>query len=148
MKAISLWQPWASLWVAGPKVHETRGWPTKVRGWVLVHAAKHKTRLSETTPELAALTGRTRGYSLPYGALIGAVNIIDCWETDNCGWRNSDDHTCGNWADGRFAWMRDDKRVSFDNPIPYRGRQGFFDVPIDLTLPAAALNQLNRAGAL
>lgn len=32
MKAISLWQPWASLWMAGRKRFETRHWETKHRG--------------------------------------------------------------------------------------------------------------------
>jgi hypothetical protein len=40
MKAISLWQPWASLWVSGRKIHETRSWRTRHRGWLAVHAAR------------------------------------------------------------------------------------------------------------
>src|ERR1700686_4960464 len=40
MKAISLWQPWASLWCSTRKVHETRRWPTSHHGWLAVHAAK------------------------------------------------------------------------------------------------------------
>jgi hypothetical protein len=40
MKAISLWQPWASLWCSPRKIHETRHWPTNNRGWMLVHAAQ------------------------------------------------------------------------------------------------------------
>ena len=48
MKAISLWQPWASLCVLpGPngravKTIETRSWPTKYRGPLAVHAAKRE----------------------------------------------------------------------------------------------------------
>ena len=41
MKAISLWQPWASLWCSRRKVHETRHWRCSHRGWPLVHAGKH-----------------------------------------------------------------------------------------------------------
>lgn len=43
MKAISLWQPWASLIVAGIKPYETRGWgpPTALIGQrIAIHAAK------------------------------------------------------------------------------------------------------------
>lgn len=32
MKAIRLWQPWASLIALGHKTIETRSWPTKYRG--------------------------------------------------------------------------------------------------------------------
>lgn len=47
MRAISLWQPWASLWLSGFKVHETRHWHI-TRQWkdwnpgdrMAVHAAK------------------------------------------------------------------------------------------------------------
>jgi hypothetical protein len=33
--------------------------------------------------------------------------------------------------EGRFAWKRDEFRL-FDQPIPYRGAQGIFNVPDDL----------------
>ena len=42
MKAISLLQPWASLVVMGAKTIETRGWGTKYRGPILIHASKGK----------------------------------------------------------------------------------------------------------
>ena len=45
IKAISLWQPWASLIVCGAKEIETRSWSTKVRGTVAIHAAKTKDHL-------------------------------------------------------------------------------------------------------
>lgn len=40
MKAISLWQPWASLVPAGAKPVETRSWSTSYRGPLAIHAAK------------------------------------------------------------------------------------------------------------
>jgi hypothetical protein len=40
MRALSLWQPWASLWCSKRKVHETRQWRCSHRGWLLIHAAK------------------------------------------------------------------------------------------------------------
>lgn len=39
MKVITIWQPWASLIVLGHKKIETRGWATKYRGPLLIHAA-------------------------------------------------------------------------------------------------------------
>lgn len=39
MKAITIWQPWASLIACGAKKYETRGWPTKYRGPIAIHAA-------------------------------------------------------------------------------------------------------------
>jgi len=40
MKALSLWQPWATLIAIGAKRFETRGWSTTYRGPVVIHAAK------------------------------------------------------------------------------------------------------------
>lgn len=38
MKAITIWQPWASLVALGVKKYETRSWPTKYRGPIAIHA--------------------------------------------------------------------------------------------------------------
>jgi len=40
MKAITLWQPWASLVALGVKTIETRSWATSYRGPIAIHAAK------------------------------------------------------------------------------------------------------------
>jgi hypothetical protein len=40
MKAVSLWQPFASLIYTGAKKIETRSWPTNYRGPLAIHAAR------------------------------------------------------------------------------------------------------------
>lgn len=40
MKAISLWQPWASLIMTGAKTFETRSWATNYRGPLVICASK------------------------------------------------------------------------------------------------------------
>ena len=40
MKAISLWQPWASAVARRAKFNETRHWATSYRGTLAIHAAK------------------------------------------------------------------------------------------------------------
>lgn len=42
VKAITLWQPWASLVAVGAKKIETRSWATAYRGPLAIHAAKKK----------------------------------------------------------------------------------------------------------
>lgn len=42
MKALSLWQPWASAIALGAKRVETRSWETLYRGPLLIHAAKRR----------------------------------------------------------------------------------------------------------
>ena len=39
MKAITIWQPWASLIACGVKKYETRSWATKYRGPIAIHSA-------------------------------------------------------------------------------------------------------------
>ncbi len=39
MKALTLWQPWASLWACGAKRFETRGRAIHYRGPIAIHAA-------------------------------------------------------------------------------------------------------------
>lgn len=38
MKAITIWQPYASLIAAGLKEYETRSWPTRYRGPIAIHS--------------------------------------------------------------------------------------------------------------
>lgn len=42
MKALTVWQPWASLVALGKKRIETRSWSTSYRGRLLIHAAKRE----------------------------------------------------------------------------------------------------------
>ena len=51
MKALTIWQPWASLIVAGAKPYEFRGWraPRSLIGKrIVIHAAARKMNLAET----------------------------------------------------------------------------------------------------
>ncbi len=52
MKALSLWQPWASAIACGSKTVETRHWQTKYRGPLAIHAAK-RFRVGEMIHTLA-----------------------------------------------------------------------------------------------
>lgn len=134
-RAVSLWQPWASLWLTDSKTIETRGWYTDVRGPVLVHAAKRIER--DVEPELEAICNREFGphwrRELPLGALIGRVSLESCVATSALVERISTrERACGNYEAGRLGWVRARSVVEFVRPIPYRGRQGFFWVPDDV----------------
>jgi hypothetical protein len=131
VKAISLWQPWASLWVAGRKANETRHWPTDYRGPLLVHAAKKI--CVDVAAELAAILedefGGHWARDLPRGAIVGAVELVSCRPTEQCH-VDAEEWACGNYGPGRFAWGVQNAYV-FCEPIPYRGAQGFFNVVDD-----------------
>jgi hypothetical protein len=85
MKALSLWQPWASLVVAGTKHWETRSWSTDYRGLLAIHATKRVPKpfedllKAQSTPEAETLVKlmRQMGYyslrEMPMGKVIGLV---------------------------------------------------------------------------
>lgn len=129
MKAISLWQPWASLWLSERKVHETRHWATPHRGRLLVHAAKRFVRDVELDLRgiLADEFGGHWGMDLPTGALLGFVDLEDCVPTERI-ITTEDDFACGDFSDGRFGWRRG-RYVRFAQPIPWKGMQAVFSVP-------------------
>src|SRR4051812_8909176 len=86
MRAISLWQPWASLWCSPAKVHETRHWSTAYRGWVAVHAAKRRIDDFGGDPVDSIcdnIWGHHWGLELPRGAIVGRVRLIACKRTED-----------------------------------------------------------------
>jgi len=140
LKAISIWQPWASLWLSPNKLDETRHWATSHRGPLLVHAAKKfikdiDGRLGDI---LDSEFGGHWGRDLPTGAIVGMVNLVKILPTETLYRDRSklteDDEInikCGDFSDGRYAWRRGVYR-RFPQPIPYRGRQSMFSVPYDV----------------
>lgn len=135
MLALSIRQPWASLIMKARKDVENRNWPTKVRGRILVHAAKGMTRdehedaiefavgAIRTDPRNVGAPKRTTlrelGFAyedLARGGIVGSVEIVDCVRV------------CASpWFMGEFGFLlRDPKPLPF---TPWKGQLGFFDVP-------------------
>lgn len=83
MKALTVWQPWASLLAQGEKKYETRGWPTKYRGPIAIHAAARDPLKLPMTPGLEqyALHNDTIGswLSLPTGAILAIGELVNVW---------------------------------------------------------------------
>lgn len=137
MKAISLWQPWAPAWLLpNQKTFETRSWYASYRGHLLVHAAKKKdgdVRFALEDEELIAALAESgvKVADLPFGAIIGKVELIGCCRMDRMPAPSLRESIWGDWQPDRFAWERGRFRL-FDNPIPFNGSQGLFDVPDDL----------------
>lgn len=103
MKALSLWQPWASLVALGEKRIETREWSTRYRGELAIHATasmpKYLGVSSRTDPfrdELADVfcVRRDRDdrcgdrvgdilHRLPRGKVLCIVRLVDVQEIDS-----------------------------------------------------------------
>lgn len=154
MKAISIWQPHASLLLIGAKPFETRSWPVPKRligQRVAIHAAKAAGDLIEIGQYVLDRMSRSRfdeqleayvsailgaGFrncrELPRGCILGSVILSESLAAESA----EDHHGFGDFRPGRFAWRVADSRV-LPNPIPFRGMQGFFDVPDRLLDDAA-----------
>jgi hypothetical protein len=137
VKAISLWQPWASLIAVGVKKIETRHWHTPYKGPIAIHAAKKLEK--HFGDELAELCEDEFGghwmVDLPRGAFVATANLVACepmlydyFIEDSYPGRN--EFICGNWQKGRFAWLLDDIRAI--DPVPFRGLQGLFNASLQL----------------
>lgn len=134
MKALSLWQPWASAMAYGWKRIETRHWSTSYRGPLAIHAAKRWTWeerdewecARRDNPELR-LPDRP-----PLGAVVAVCRLVDIRPTELLRGRiNGQECRWGDYSDRRFGWIFEDIRA-LPEPIPFRGAQGFFDIPYDL----------------
>lgn len=136
MKCISLWQPWASLWLTSAKIHETRHWSTDHRGPLLVHAAKKRIPKDWAMDDLFEICvlhfGDNWRETLPYGKVLGRVDIADCVSTNGLAIGSVVDFVCGDFSFGRYAWKRGPVITRFKEPIDWVGRQNIFHVPDDL----------------
>jgi activating signal cointegrator 1 len=134
MKAISLWQPWATLIAIGAKRFETRSWATSYIGPLAIHAAKRKVDISELNPAIVRAllnAGFTGTGQLPLGCVVCTARLAACWEVDVAKSTLFFDKIkdtevyFGDFSPGRYAWRLDSVRL-VDN-IPAKGSQGFWE---------------------
>ena len=134
MKAISLWQPWASAMALGWKRNETRHWATSYRGPLLIHAAKKATEWPSVDIQSLFDGVAFLPSDLPRGVVLCKVELVDCKRISvhnrPCLLNEGVERILGNYEPGRFMYITE-KLETFD-PIPYRGSQGFFDIPDEL----------------
>lgn len=143
MKALTLWEPWATLVVHGAKLFETRPWSTLYTGRLAIHAAKHWTEELEglcfTDPfHRALLQCLDAGSPVPRhrGCILGTVRLVGCHMIDGrfsttVGYAHGrQELEFGNWEPGRVAWELRDPEV-LDQPVPWRGQQGLWELPKD-----------------
>jgi hypothetical protein len=127
VRVLSLWQPWASLWVAGAKAIETRSWSTAYRGTVAVHASMTDEALPTCYREPFASALAKLGFDsvadLPRGALLGTVNLVGCIRTEDANVTEVE-RAFGDYARGRWAWLTSKARTILAEPISMRGGQG------------------------
>lgn len=140
-KAITLWQPWATFMAMGVKRNETRGWSTRHRGSLAIHASArrggwgrrgNRTMIGPYEVEYdGALLLRGPGlawpYRLPLGAVVAIVDVVDVKRTESAELRpDAVEEQLGNYDRGRFAWQTGSLR-RLPRPVPAVGHQGLWD---------------------
>jgi len=139
MKAITVWQPWASLQVIGQKKYETRRWATSYRGPIAIHAAKRSVRrtidalaegdLGETLALFERLfPGPGELVQLSTGAIVGKAILTRCNLIDEAfvAKLTPQERALGDFTLGRYAWEFQEL-VSVTPPIPAKGMQGLWE---------------------
>lgn len=163
MKAISIWQPHASLLMSGRhKPYETRSWkpwPSLLGQRIWIHAGKNKGDLEVLTEYLGDRENggamdpaweafrdalKQMGFQhltdLPRGCLLGTAVLAGFSPTEDL----ANPGHFGNFGPGRFAWHFVEHNL-LEKPIPFSGMQGFFDVPDWVTEQnIAAMPQIQR----
>jgi len=154
VKCLSLWQPWATLLAAGVKRFETRGWSMHHRGLLLIHAARVQSPVGISTwhatqsyerPELSHFEIGSNFFCLPFGAVVGAVEVVDCRPTEELldeQLISEAEFRLGDYSPGRYG-IRCANTVLFQSPVPMKGRQGLWN--IDLREHPAIVSQLGRS---
>lgn len=153
MKALSLWQPWATLVAIGAKQVETRSWYTSYRGPLVICASKKwnwdlynlclETEFYDALKVSVCGNGCSRAVPtpLPLGVALARVTLVDCLRTDVFVRRypllaTDQELRFGDYTHGRYAWVFEDIQP-FVSPPPLRGAQGLFEIDA-ATVEAAA----------
>ncbi len=139
MKAITIWQPWASLLATGAKQYETRSWATSYRGPIAIHAAKKDISdvLHILPRHLANKMKETIGTELkdlPTGSVIATAELVNVWSIAYYPgtylpvlgdyFVPERERAFGDWTSGRFAWEFSNMKLI--DPVPAKGKQGLW----------------------
>lgn len=121
--ALSIRQPWVHHILHDGKDVENRDWPTRYRGWVLLHASKNASEDRDLI----------RRHNMPLGGICGAARIVDCVKD-----MDSD------WFFGEYGFVLADAA-----PLPFvacKGALGFFrpDPEIIASVRSALLEARER----
>lgn len=124
MRCIVVCQPYASAIIEGIKDVENRTWSIAPGPLAIMAGKSTEWRYNMTSIQKRLIQPLLPWENLPYGKILGSVNVID---VQHINFR----FACNPWAFGPICWTLQNPR-KLVTPIPYRGRQGIFHVPDDL----------------
>lgn len=113
-KVLTVKQPWASLIVHGIKDIENRSWQTNFRGRVLIFGCLQP---NQRLKVLNTPMSRIGFNDLPFGSIIGSVEIVDCVQNHPSIWADK----------GVYHWVLANP-VLFEKPIvDVKGKLGLWN---------------------
>ena len=154
MKALTLYQPWATLIAVGAKRIETRSWGTNYRGPLAIHAGKNKQYINMVgkyyicgdEPFCSLLNSIAPVWepwtTLPLGYIVAVCDLVWCKqiaESDtfpaNKGWwknkkfweASAQEFAFGDYSVGRYMWFLDNIRI-LQKPVSCNGKQGLWEL--------------------
>jgi hypothetical protein len=122
MKALTLWQPYASAIALGKKRIETRSWRTSYRGEIAIHAAARRGPLDHD------LVSLLNGANMPFGAIVAVARLVGI-EAAAYMLPSTDEAQWGDFSPGRYGWILEDIRPF--GPHPVKGGRGLWDWPTE-----------------
>ena len=157
VKALTIWQPWATAIALGIKHNETRSWNTNYRGPIAIHAAAKNDahlrglwldvcgamsdaghdyfikRVANNGPYYIEYRDNTREVicDLEFGAIIATANLVECIPItpEYVATLSPQELALGDYTFGRFAWVLEDV-VMLDEPVPCRGGQRIWNTDL------------------
>ena len=147
LKAITLYEPYASLMAIGAKRNETRGCRTSLRGDIAIHAAKADHSAPESLASAVIHAFRSRNMRVGPETLGCIVAVVDLWDVqpaEKFGTIKTSDREFiqlseeefmfGNYNGGCGRWIYRTHTVRrLAKPVPCRGYQAIgWTVPPDV----------------
>lgn len=132
MKALTLWQPWATAMVEGKKLVETRSWaPPKTMAplTIAIHAGK---RVDDEASMFV------EGKNYPTGVILGVVDVVKVATMNDqmIAAQTEEERSWGDWRSGRIAWFTK-ALLWFKEPIACTGHQQLWQIPSDVDAEVA-----------
>lgn len=123
MKALSIVQPWAHLIELGYKTIETRTWPTRYRGPLLIVSSKRKVTAEEYRVWRGGFPRLPPHGGIMYGQALAVARLVGCRRMQ----AGDEIEALVDPYEGGWSWVLEDVRAT-PKPFPVTGRLGLYDV--------------------
>lgn len=151
MRALTIWQPWASAIALGFKPVENRDWapPASAIGELFAIHAAVRVPTEDEVLEVAQTSSHSKKqwHALPTvnvrGAVIAVARLNAVVDDEKLDFTQLSDDV-ERWFVGRYGWIF--REVKLLEPVPCVGRQGIWRLPIDVYEKVQVQLQLQLAG--